>query len=903
MQIHNAAVTGSFIYNGVDISSITGSTSNIDTLNAITASILSTTASLNLYTGSNDTNISNIHLTTASLNTFTGSAQSQLSALQVTSGSNITRISALEVASGSAITRLSALEVTSGSNISRLSSLESKTGSYATTGSNTFVGSQVITGSVLQSGSLSVNGCITATGQIVAQTINVQQVTSSIVYSCGSNTFGTILSNSQIFTGSLQVTGSSHYIIGNTGISVTSPCAQFHVNSIGNYIWSAGNGYGDFYIGNGTYGLSVGGAIGGGGAGDTRMWTKGGTHTFYIGTSNTDAVKVDANQNVCIAGQICGAKSIHAESNYRVSSGTSAGNATDPAITTGGCTKAGIYFAGSCVALGSGGNMLLLNQCGRVGIGTATPDYGNLSIFCVDNTVLSSAVWGTSTAAGVTATVYNGSQCANSVAGLRLITRNSGASIWNIYNVSTGASTGDLAFGNGESGIGYEKVRITNAGITCFACTVCVGGEMIVKGNAGACNTHYFTTGAANVAKYIQYNATGTAINQIAADAHSYFNSGCRFGIGSNSPTFKLDVQDATQAVIRVLDTTSNNSLILQAGTGAGMKVTGYNYNTSTAVPLYISVDGADTIMQRSGGNVGIGTCSPSAKLQVQGTSSGITDDGIFFISTNTASRLTFGLCEGNYAYIRSAQPGVAYRNLILQPDGGYVGIGTTTPTYRLTTVGSEGTIHHRVDSDGIGANVHVRPNAGRCGWVSYTEDGVADRWGIGIKNGDGNLYFSSGNVASGGGTTRITIDSTGVAYFACKPSFPGASLICTYTCTYSSYTAGCWLGLFAGDNGFNGAYAFTVVGQFNLGGSGLYSMNYSTVPYIHKSDSIGSTNGNDFHWLPSTNSGHADNGALICFRRARYTGNSPVGNRTEFCMNVNYSNSFTATTYVLAWL
>jgi len=126
MQIQNAVITGSFSYNGVDISSITSSTSNITSLNAITASILSTTASLN---------------------TASGSAITRLSALEVTSGSNITRISALETASGSAITRLGALETASGSAITRLSSLESKTGSYATTGSNTFVDGQYLSSS------------------------------------------------------------------------------------------------------------------------------------------------------------------------------------------------------------------------------------------------------------------------------------------------------------------------------------------------------------------------------------------------------------------------------------------------------------------------------------------------------------------------------------------------------------------------------------------------------------------------------------------------------------------------------------------------------------------------------------------------------------------------------------
>lgn len=67
---------------------------------------------------------------------------------------------------------------------------------YATTGSNSFRATQSITGS------------LTVTGQIVAQTLNVQQVTSSIVYSSGSNDFGCDLNSRQTFTGSIYITGS-----------------------------------------------------------------------------------------------------------------------------------------------------------------------------------------------------------------------------------------------------------------------------------------------------------------------------------------------------------------------------------------------------------------------------------------------------------------------------------------------------------------------------------------------------------------------------------------------------------------------------------------------------------------------------------------------------------------------
>jgi hypothetical protein len=81
---------------------------------------------------------------------------------------------------------------------------------FATTGSNQFDGSQAVTGS------------LTVTGQVVAQTLNVQQVTSSIVFSSGSNVFGNSLANTQQFTGSVSVTGSLTTSIAAFGSAATT---------------------------------------------------------------------------------------------------------------------------------------------------------------------------------------------------------------------------------------------------------------------------------------------------------------------------------------------------------------------------------------------------------------------------------------------------------------------------------------------------------------------------------------------------------------------------------------------------------------------------------------------------------------------------------------------------------
>jgi len=109
-----------------------------------------------------------------------------------------------------------AFSATSGSASSRLTQIEQV---YATTGSNSFRATQSITGS------------LTVTGQIIAQTLNVQQVTSSIVYSSGSNVFGCDINSRQTFTGSFYQTGSIAIFNSCVGIGTTNPANILHISS------------------------------------------------------------------------------------------------------------------------------------------------------------------------------------------------------------------------------------------------------------------------------------------------------------------------------------------------------------------------------------------------------------------------------------------------------------------------------------------------------------------------------------------------------------------------------------------------------------------------------------------------------------------------------------------------
>ena len=172
--------------------------------------------------------------TTASL-LAVSSSQQQISASLFTLTASYTDLSSSYTAlsgsyntfSGSASTRITAnsssIQQVSSSQQQISASLLNVVANYATTGSNSFRADQSITGSLVVSST------------ITAQTLVVQTVTSSIVYSSGSNNFGNQLANRQTFTGSLNVTGSltvnttgTEFQVTNNGVVMGNLLADAH---------------------------------------------------------------------------------------------------------------------------------------------------------------------------------------------------------------------------------------------------------------------------------------------------------------------------------------------------------------------------------------------------------------------------------------------------------------------------------------------------------------------------------------------------------------------------------------------------------------------------------------------------------------------------------------------------
>jgi hypothetical protein len=169
-----------------------------------------------------------------------------------------------------------------------------------------------------------VTGSMTVSSTITAQTLNVQQVTSSIVYSSGSNIFGNSLGNTQQLTGSVTVTGS---------FAVTTTGTELQVGATG---VTLGNVLTDNH--NVTGSLRVSGSLTGVGA------TFSGQVEGTIINSTSNAFRLNGNNALSL-------------------------------VTLGGQSVVKINAAGfwGVQLVGANDQGIVINNTGNVGIGTSTP--------------------------------------------------------------------------------------------------------------------------------------------------------------------------------------------------------------------------------------------------------------------------------------------------------------------------------------------------------------------------------------------------------------------------------------------------------------------------------------------------------------------------------------------------
>jgi len=338
-------VSGSIISTGtISMSGSIASASyaaNADTLDGLDSTVFTLTSSFAAQTASFTAFTSSINSFSASVLTFTGSAA----------------------------TRLGALETYT-------SSLNNKTSSFATTGSNTFIGTQVVSGSVLQSGSF------TSTGTLTAQTLVVQTITSSVVYSSGSNIFGNAIGNTQTFTGSVNITGSLS--LNNITIPTSASLASTYLQLAGGTLTGTLGGTSASFSGTmnaDSYGIA--------GAVQAITWT---TNTLRLGQGTYwQNIELWANGSSKLTIASTGAATISAPTTdyaltvngtalwytARFIGSATTGQSYGPSITAGTNSSDQSFIVQNKAATS---NYFVVRGDGNVGIGTSSP-LGLLQLF------------------------------------------------------------------------------------------------------------------------------------------------------------------------------------------------------------------------------------------------------------------------------------------------------------------------------------------------------------------------------------------------------------------------------------------------------------------------------------------------------------------------------------------
>jgi Chaperone of endosialidase len=451
-------------------------------------------------------------------------------------------------------------------------------------------------------------------------------------------------------------------------------------------------------------------------------------YTFATATSSIPLSQLDANFATAIT---LGNTAV-----YLGNTTTSIGNLTltNTTISSVAVTFPNSYLANSSVTLGTT----------NVSLGGTATTLANLTLSNVTIT------GGTSTATQNLANVTGTLAVANGGTGLTTLT------------------SGYIPYGNGTSAFSSSS-GLTYNGST-FSVTGAISATSQVSGTSGSfsaatgslslTNASYGNIVSTNTL-YIDTSSGAINIRPAASTIATFTTTG--LGIGTSSPSTPLHIQGtSTLGSVYQLRLSDNTGANLYIGGGTG----GAQLQSTGGIPLYLNYGGNNVLIGTggSGGNVGIGTASPSTSLEIYKASVPYLriSDGTGFLNVGvetTDSEVSFFNSYSGYKWY------VNYPTVGMRLDSsGNLGLGVTPSawyaSYKAFQLGQGGALSSYNSLNITNLSNNWYPNS------AGTDKYITADYATNLQQYQGQFKFFVAPTGSAGGTVTftqaMTLDNSG---------------------------------------------------------------------------------------------------------------------------------------------